>query len=44
MADITFNGLPGIFMDALMARLNEILNLNDEQLTPFTTDFESILP
>ena len=32
MADITFSRLLGILMDALMASLQEILNLSDEQL------------
>ena len=44
MADITFYRLLGILMDVLMASLQEILDFNDEQLTVFTTDFESRLP
>ena len=44
MADITFNRSLGILMDALMASLQEILKLSDEQLTAFTTDFEARLP
>ena len=44
MADITFSRSPGILMDALMASLQEILKLSDEQLTAFTTDFEARLP
>ena len=44
MTDITFNRSLGIIMDALMASLQEILKLNDEQLTAFTTDFEARLP
>ena len=44
MADITFNRSLGILMDALMASLQEILKLSDEQLTTFTTDFEARLP
>lgn len=32
MADITFSRLLGILMDALMASLQEILKLSDEQL------------
>lgn len=44
MADITFNSSLGILMDALMASLQEILKLSDEQLTAFTTDFEARLP
>ena len=31
-------------MDALMASLQEILKLSDEQLTAFATDFEARLP
>ena len=34
----------GILMDALMASLQEILKLSDEQLTAFTADFEARLP
>ena len=44
MTDITFNRSLGIIMDALMEILQEILKLNDEQLTAFTTDFEARLP
>ena len=44
MADITFIRSLGILMDALMASLQEILKLSDEQLTAFTTDFEARLP
>lgn len=44
MADITFSRSLGILMDALMASLQEILKLRDEQLTAFTTDFEARLP
>ena len=44
MADITFSRALGILMDALMASLQEILKLSEEQLTAFTTDFESRLP
>ena len=44
MTDITFNRSLGIIMDALMASLQEILKLNDEQLTAFTTDFEARQP
>ena len=39
-----FNKSPDILMDALMVRLQEILNLSDEQLTAFATDFEARLP
>ena len=44
MADITFNRSLGILMAALMASFQEILKLSNEQLTAFTTDFESRLP
>ena len=44
MTDITFSRSLGILMDALMASLQEILKLSDEQLTAFTTDFEARLP
>ena len=44
MVDITFNRSLGILMDALMASLQEILKLSDEQLTAFTADFEARLP
>lgn len=44
MADITFYRSLGILMDALMASLQGILKLSDEQLTAFTDDFEARLP
>ena len=44
MADITFNRSLGTLMDALMASIQEILKLSDEQLTAFTADFEARLP
>lgn len=44
MADITFCKSLGILMDALMASLQEILKLSDEQLTFFCADFEARLP
>ena len=44
MADITFCKSLGILMDALMASLQEILKLSDEQLAAFTADFEARLP
>ena len=44
MADITFSRSLGILMDALMASLQEILKLSDEQLATFTADFEARLP
>ena len=43
MADITFSRSLGILMDALMASLQEILKLSDEQLTAITIDFEASL-
>ena len=44
IADITFSRSLGILMDTLMASLQVILKQNDEQLTAFTTDFETRLP
>ena len=44
MADITFCKSLGILMGALMASLQEILKLSDEQLAAFTADFEVRLP
>ena len=44
MADITFSRSLGILMDALMASLQVLLKLSDEQLTAFTADFEARLP
>lgn len=44
MADITFTHSLCILMDAMMASLQEILKLSDEQLAAFTADFESRLP
>lgn len=44
MADITFCRSLSILMDALMASLQEILKLSDEQLEAFTADFEARLP
>ena len=44
MTDITFSRALSILMDALMANLQEILKLSDEQLTSFTSDFEERLP
>ena len=44
MADITFSRSLGILMDALMASLQEILKLSDEQLVAFTADFKARLP
>ena len=44
MADITFSRSLAILMAVLMASLQEILKLSDEQLTAFTADFEARLP
>lgn len=44
MAVITFCKSLGILIDALMASLQEILKLSDEQLTFFCADFEARLP
>lgn len=44
MEDITFCRLLSILMEALMASLQEILKLSNEQLIAFTTDFETRLP
>ena len=44
MADITFCRSLSILMDALMASLQEILKLSDEQLAVFTADFAARLP
>lgn len=44
MADITFSRSFSILMDALMASLQEILKLSNEQLIAFTADFEARLP
>ena len=44
MADITFSRSLAILMAALMASLQEILKLSDEQLTAFTADLEARLP
>ena len=44
MADITFSRSLCILMDALMASLQEILKLSEEQLAAFTADFEARLP
>ena len=44
MSDITFSKSLSILMDALMASLQEILKLRDDQLAAFTADFEARLP
>ena len=44
IADITFSRSLDILMDTLMASLQVILKLSDEQLTAFTADFEARLP
>ena len=43
MDEITFSISLGIMMDTLMASLQVILKLSDEQLTAFTADFEARL-
>jgi hypothetical protein len=44
MADITFSHSLCILMDALVASLQELLKLSDEQMVAFIADFESRLP
>lgn len=44
MADITFSRSLCIIMTAMIARLQELLKLSDEQLEEFTADFEARLP
>ena len=44
MADITFSRSFYILMEALVASLQEILKLTDDQISAFVTDFESRLP
>lgn len=44
MADISFYHSLMILMDALIASLQEILKLSDDQLAAFVADFESRLP
>jgi hypothetical protein len=44
MADITFSHSLCILMDALVASLQELLKLSDEQMAAFIADFESRLP
>lgn len=44
MADITFSRSFYILMVALVASLQEILKLTDEQISAFVTDFKSRLP
>ena len=44
LTDITFSRSLCILMDALMASLQEILKLSEEQLAAFTADFEARLP
>ena len=44
MADITFSRSFYILMEALVASLQEILKLTEEQIYAFVTDFESRLP
>lgn len=44
MADITFSHSLCILMDAMMASLQEILKLSNEQIVSFAADFEKRLP
>ena len=44
MADITFSHSLCIIMNAMIASLQELLKLSDEQLETFTADFEARLP
>lgn len=44
MADITFSHSLCILMDAMIASLQEILKLSNEQIAAFTADFENRLP
>ena len=44
MADITFSRSMYIIMEAMIASLQEIFHLTDEQFAAFTVDFESRLP
>lgn len=44
MADITFSRSLGIIMSAMIASLQELLKLSDDQLEAFTADFEARLP
>lgn len=44
MADITFSRSLYILMNAMMASLQEILKLSEDQLTALTADFEARLP
>ncbi len=44
LADITFSRSFCILMEALVASLQEILKLTDDQISAFVADFESRLP
>lgn len=44
LADITFSRSLCILMEALVASLQEILKLTDDQISAFVADFESRLP
>lgn len=44
LADITFSRSLCIIMEALIASLQEILKLTDDQISAFVADFESRLP
>ena len=44
MADITFSHSLCLIIDAMLASIQELLKLSDEQLSTLTADFESRLP
>lgn len=44
MTDITFSHSLSLIMDAMLASIQELLKLSDEQLCALTVDFESRLP
>lgn len=44
MADITFSHSLCLIMDTMLASIQELLKLSDEQLSALTADFESRLP
>ncbi len=44
MTDITFSHSLCLIMDAMLASIQELLKLSDEQLSALTADFESRLP
>ena len=44
MTDITFSHSLCLIIDAMLASIQELLKLSDEQLSTLTADFESRLP